>query len=102
MAEIIRGTTPVIQCVLPFNASEIAEAFLTVHQRGNTVLEKNIDDAVKDGTMLSFALTQEDTIKLDDRAQAEAQVRAKTTGGSALASNIVEISVRGLLKEGVI
>lgn len=102
MAEIIRGTTPVIQCVLPFNASEITEAFLTVQQRGNTVLEKNIDDAVKDGTMLSFALTQEDTIKLDDRAQAEAQVRAKTTGGSALASNIVEISVRGLLKEGVI
>lgn len=100
--EIKRGTTPVIKCEFPFDTTDLVEAILTIRQLGCVTVEKYIGDANRDGTTLSYTLSQEDTLKLDHKYPIEIQVRAKTTYGSALASLISEIEVGEVLKDGVI
>lgn len=102
MAKITRGTTPLIQCIFPFELSSLTEVFLTIKQRGKVIIEKGIDEADENDKILTFRLTQEDTLKLDEKVPAEMQVRAKTNTGTAPASNVVEISVGKILKEGII
>ena len=66
-------------------------------------LEYNFNTTISENDkVLTFRLTQEDTLKLDEKVPAEMQVRAKTNTGTAPASNVVEISVGKILKEGII
>lgn len=102
MAKIRRGTTPKIKCELPFDVSELAEAIMTIRQHGTVCIEKSIQDADCDGYLLSYPLSQEDTLKLDHESPVEIQVRVKTTYGSALASSVEEVQVGRILKDGVI
>ena len=101
---MIRGTTPKLEFTLPFDTSLIAEMYITLKQNGTTILEKTLSDCNCSGTSVSLTLTQEDTLKLEQKphSDGEMQIRVRTTAGEALASNIMRIYVGRILKEGVI
>ena len=101
---MIRGTTPTLEFTLPFDTSLIAEMYVTLAQDGKTVMEKALSDCSCSGTSVSLALTQEDTLGLQQqpRSLAEIQIRVLTTAGDALASDIMSVYVGRILKEGVI
>lgn len=99
---MIRGTTPKLKFILPFNVDTLAEVFITMAQNDITVVEKSLKECEHDGRCLSVRLTQEDTLKLDCTCNTEIQIRAKTTTGEALASNIFTCDTGRILKDGVI
>lgn len=99
---MIRGTTPTLEFTLPFAASALAEAYITLAQRGTVVVDKCLEDCKCDGNMLILRLTQEETLRLDSQYTTEIQIRVRTPAGEALASNIMRESTERILKEGVI
>lgn len=101
---MIRGTTPTLEFTLPFDTSLIAEMYITITQNGVMVLEKTLSDCKCSGTSASLTLTQEDTLRLEQKLypKSEMQIRVRTTAGEALASDIMDVHVGRILKEGVI
>lgn len=99
---MIRGTTPTLEFVLPFDVSELATAWVTIAQEGDVVVDKPLSDCQCEGNKLSLRLTQEDTLKLQGNTIAEIQIRALTVGGDAIASDIIRDLPSRILKDGVI
>ena len=101
---MIRGTTPTLEFTLPFDTSLIEELYVTITQDGVTVLEKKLSDCSCSGSLVSLTLTQEDTLRLEQKLypKNEMQIRVRTTAGEALASDIMDIHIGRILKEGVI
>ncbi len=101
---MIRGTTPTLEFTLPFDTSSIEEMYITMSQNDKVVLEKAMADCSCSGKAITLNLTQEDTLKLEQKpdAQAEIQIRIRTKEGEALASDIIRVYVGRILKEGVI
>lgn len=99
---IIRGTTPKLEFTLPFPAEELVEAYVTICQRGTVMIDKPLTDCQCEERKLVVTLTQEETLKLDCDCLSEIQIRAKTVGGEAIASNIIETSTGRILKDGII
>lgn len=99
-----RGTTPVHSFTLPDELKDVdfAALYITYKQDGKTVLEKERDAiSIKDG-VASVRLTQEETLLFSGRWKCHIQVRLRTDAGDALVSNVVNIPVYDVLKEGVI
>lgn len=65
MASIIRGTTPTIEykfdCV---SVNDIVTAYLTIKQRGEVVIQKDLSQAIIGENSLSYRLSQEETLSL--------------------------------------
>lgn len=99
---MIRGTTPTLHFTLPFEVSSLAEAYISLSQNGEVVVEKQLQDCTADKMELSVRLTQEETLKLLHGFHTEIQVRARTLNGDALASNIIAVKTDRILKDGVI
>ena len=99
---MIRGTTPTLQFVLPFDTGLIAEGYITLTQNGEVKVEKNKDAFEMDGLNLSVTLTQDETLELDAGVNVEIQLRVRTETGNALASEIYCVSADRILKEGEI
>lgn len=101
---MIRGTTPTLEFTMPFDTSLIAELYITITQNGATALEKTLSDCNCNDTSVSLTLTQEDTLRLEQKPylDSEMQIRVRTIAGEALASNIMRIYVGRILKDGVI
>lgn len=101
---MIRGTTPTLEFTMPFDTSLIAELYITITQNGATALEKTLSDCNCNDTSVSLTLTQEDTLRLEQKpySNSEMQIRVRTIAGEALASDIMSIYVDRILKEGVI
>lgn len=99
---MIRGTTPTLEFSLPFDTSEIEEAFVTLSQNDVVVLDKALKDCKCDVRKLSVRLTQEETLKLSCDCKTDIQVRIRTKTGDALASDIVKVNTDRILKDGVI
>lgn len=101
---MIRGTTPTLEFTMPFDTSLIAELYITITQNGATALEKTLSDCNCNDTSVSLTLTQEDTLRLEQKPylNSEMQIRVRTIAGEALASNVMSIYVGRILKEGVI
>lgn len=99
-----RGTTPTLTFTTPYAADLIQSGYLTFKQRGSIVLDLPLSDESIDITdnAISVTLTQEQTLGFTAAAPAAAQIRAILTSGSAVASNIVEIPVCAILKDGEI
>lgn len=98
---MIRGTTPTLEFVLPFDTSLLAEAYVTLAQGDEVVLDKPLSECTRDGNKLTVKLTQEDTLKLKT-GLVEIQIRAKTENGDAIASDIILTSAQKILKDGAI
>lgn len=95
-----RGTTPTLNFTLPFDTSNITALSVAFAQDEVVVLEKTYHDCVMSGKEVSVALTEEDTLLLDqDKREVEIQLRVGC-GTSRLASKIIKTSVDRILKDG--
>lgn len=99
---MIRGTTPTLEFTIPFDTGQLAEAYVTLAQREEVVIDKSLDECTCNGNKLTVKLTQEETLKLRDESLTEIQIRARTLSGDAVASNIIRESTERILKDGVI
>lgn len=99
---MIRGTTPTLRFVIPFDTSELSCVNVAISQAKKLVLEKEINSCELEGNIILCPLTQEDTLLLRCNVLTEVQLRIKKTNGQALASEIYETSVERILKDGVI
>lgn len=100
---MIRGTTPILRFLVPYEASEIEGGYITFAQLGNTKLEKEITGAEITGDgEITLELTQEDTLALCADCICQIQLRLKLRDGRVSASHILSSSVDQILKEGVI
>ena len=99
-----RGTTPVHSFTLPDELKDVdfAALYITYKQDGKTVIEKDRSSiSIEDG-VASVRLTQEETLLFSDRWKCHIQVRLRTSAGDALVSNVANIPVYDVRKEGVI
>ena len=99
---MIRGTTPKLEFTLPFDTSEIEEAYVTLSQNDVVIVDKPLKDCKCDAQKLSVRLTQEDTLKLSCDCKTDIQIRVRTKAGDALASDIARVNTDRILKDGVI
>jgi hypothetical protein len=100
---MIRGTTPTHIFTLPFDVSLIADLRIIYAQDAAEILAKTKDDCGLDGNEVSVTLTQEDTFKFDCKRQVvQIQVRVLTSGGDALASEVIIVPVEQCLNSEVL
>ena len=101
-----RGTTPTLTFTTPYAGDLIADGYITFNQRGKTVVEKRLTDAGVTITdyKISVEFTQEETLAFNalPSAPAEAQIRVIMTDGTRTASNVVDIPICRILKDGEI
>lgn len=99
---MIRGTTPLLEFIVPFETSTLAEAWVTLAQNNEVIVDKRLIDCKVDPNKLSVRLTQEETLKLKAFYLTEIQIRVRTVAGEALASDIITERTDRILREGVI
>jgi len=106
-----RGTTPSLTINLDYKRADIAAAWVSIAQNGTLLIDKTLEsegvtiEDVTDGTgthaVITMTLTQSDTLQLS-QGSAELQVRALMVDDTAAASNIAKLTVKRILKDGVI
>lgn len=97
-----RGTTPTIKLTVSgISDIEIDKIFLTIKQR-SVVVEKEKSDITINDDILQVTLSQEETLQFSDGIAAEMQLRVLSINGTAYASQILEVSIGQILKDGVI
>lgn len=102
---MIQGTTPTLHFNLPFQASLIKSAEITLQYTDsfkNVLIVKTLADCELGETSISTKLTQEETLQLPAPATARVQLRILTNDDVALATEYYKISVKKLLKKDVI
>ncbi len=98
---MIRYTTPTITFDLPFEASYLTGAYITIVQQ-DVSLEKTLEDCTASEKTLSVTLTQEETGTLKAHRTATIQLRCLGSDGKAYASQQFELGIEDVLKKGVI
>lgn len=98
---MIRGTTPTHIFDTDISLVE-AEVIYVTYKQGKVILEKTKDDIRATENQLQVDLTQEETLMFATYREAEVQIRAKFADGTAVASNVSQIIVAPIIKEGVI
>lgn len=95
-----RGTTPTITFNLPFDESRITALNLCFAQQGEVILEKNLGACKLEKDILQVSLTEQETLLFDaKKGMVDMQLRIGC-GDSRMASNIMQISVEQILKDG--
>ena len=61
---MIRGTTPTLEFIFPFNTSHLANAHVTLCQNNVVMIDKTLEECQCGENKLSVKLTQEETLKL--------------------------------------
>lgn len=100
---VVPGTTPTLRFrfkTIPLN--QLVEAYLTIQQDGENIIEKTLEEAVAEESCLSWTLTQQDTLKIAEHSRVLIQVRFKTSGGYAGASPAYMEQGYKILKDGEI
>lgn len=99
---IPKGCTCENGFLFPFPENEVEVLYVTYKQNGVIKFHKNLEDCVfKDGKIY-VALTQEDTLKFDDKGIIKIQIRGTLKNGAATKSNIMETFTDEVLYDGVI
>ena len=97
-----RGTTPTHTFDTDISLVEATEIYVT-YKQGDKRLDKTKDDLDVTETSVSLELSQEETLMFsEDKCKTQVQIRAKFADGTAVASNISQVTVSPILKEGVI
>lgn len=99
-----RGTNPTLTFKTPYEADMIDVGFITITKRGKILFDIPIDDEsveVLDG-FIKLHLTQEQTLKFDVSSETLLQIRLGLTTLEKVASNIINVPVERILKDGVI
>ena len=102
---MIRGTTPTLLFNLPFSASIIKSAEITIKYIDDfkkVLITKYLEDCELGETSIGARLTQEETLQFPAPAMVQVQLRILTTDGTALATDIYKVSVKKLLADEVI
>lgn len=99
-----RGTTPIIIFNTDMDFTQIAELYVTFAQEGKVVVEKDKEQCEFEENKIIVSLTQTDTLKfsLDPRDTVYVQIRVKYNNNLAMASNILKVRVKDILKDGEI
>lgn len=102
-----RGTTPTLTFTLPFSTKGMDVLNLAFSQKDNRgrnilVLQKTLKDVTLDEYTVTTTLTEEETLKFSEKhGMLEIQMRCGF-GDAKLTSNIIEVEVERILKDGVI
>lgn len=105
-----RGTTPTQTFKSTVDLTDVRELFLTYVQDKAALFEKTLDDVTiepivddeKYKSVVTVTLTQAETLSFKSDGYYDIQARVKFPDEKALASEILNVPVRGILKEGVI
>lgn len=103
MATIIRGTTPTIT----FNFSDVTVssievAILSIKQAEKTIIEKTLTEAVVGETSLSWKLTQEETLSLNEKVGCKIVCDWKLNDGTRGRSKFLTVDTGEAGKDEVI
>lgn len=87
-----------------FSVTDIADARITVSQDKVAVADHALNELAVSAAnnSLTLALTQEETLRLQEDRPAEVQLKVKFYGGNVLATPIYRTSVRSILNEEVL
>jgi len=96
-----RGTTPTIIFVLPFPASDLTAVSIVFAQRGQIVIEKALTDCTCEDDTITVTLTEAETLSLKHGHRVYIQLRC-AVGDARLASEVIQVPVERILKEGVL
>lgn len=96
------GTNPWYIFKLPFDTSEVDKARLLIKQRDGLKIKMTEKDAVMDGNVIRFRLSQEDTFRLDAKLPATRQLRIKTKAGDLFKTKPIIFAVNNCLDEEVL
>jgi hypothetical protein len=99
---MIRGTTPKLIFTFPFEKEEIKALSLVICQGGMIRLEKTLEDVEIENYLLSFKLTQKETLSFWVDCEITMQIRVLTNSEEAFASRIISTDVERILKDGTI
>lgn len=104
---MIRGTSPNLVFEISgkdLNCFKLETIYFTFVQSNRVILEKNKSNGVTvlDENNISVKLTQEETLSFDSFDDVEIQMRAIFGSGDVVATDIVSVDVKRILKEGVI
>lgn len=100
---MIRGTTPTLEIIVPFDTGLLDDAYITLSQNNQIVINKRLNDCETDIHKLSVKLLQEETLKLSHRYLVEVQVKVKFKDSEDVqASDIITENVYKILNEDVI
>ena len=95
-----RGPTPTLIFSLPMNSDQISALHQSFAQKGELVLEKNLAECLLQDNTLQVTLTEQETLLFDEKqGMVEMQLRIGC-GESKMASNIMQVSVGRILKDG--
>lgn len=98
-----RGTTPTVTYTFKVvDPADITVAYLTIKQRGNLTIEKTLETADVGEKTLKWTLTQQETLLLQDKSNAEMQLRYRLRDGSAHRTNVTVFMPEVILKDGEI
>jgi hypothetical protein len=99
---MIQGTTPTHQFTVPMDASLIQKVRITYAQKDTVLLTKEETDCRIEGNVIELKLSQEETLLFDEFSSVQIQVRVLTTGGDALASDLIRIPCGAILDKEVL
>lgn len=102
---MIRGTTPTLLFNLPFSATLIKSAEITIKYVDGlkkVLILKSLEDCELGETSIATRLSQEETLQFPAPATVSVQLRVLTIDDIALATEPQAISVKKLLAEDVI
>ena len=99
---MIQGTTPTHQFTIPMDASSVDKVRVTYAQKDEVLLVKENEDCRIDGNVIELKLSQEETLLFDEFSSVQIQVRVLTTGGDALASDLIRVPCGAVLDKEVL
>ncbi len=97
-----RGTTPTHVFKVPVDLRPAEVVYMTYKQGGKTKIEKTKEEMEITEDEIRLDLTQEETLALSTIGDVEIECRARYGDGKAIASCILKVPVRKILKEGII
>lgn len=102
---MIRGTTPTLLFNLPFSASIIKSAEITIQYVDGlkkVLIKKLLEDCELGERSIGTRLSQEETLQFPAPATTLVQLRVLTTDDIALATEPYKVTVKKLLADEVI
>lgn len=104
-----RGTTPTIQLTADnMSFKDCSLIIVTMKSKDKTIVEKRFpggigihEDEETGEEFLQFTLTQQETLKFPVGI-VQVQIKAKTSAGTVVATNIIEVESQRILNEEVI
>jgi hypothetical protein len=99
---MIRGTTPTVIYVFPFEVDNIEKFRMYFIQGKETILTKTEEDCTFDGTEVSVTLTEEETYQFSSKKRLESQARYLLSNGKVFGTKPKIIDVYETGEEAIL